>query len=555
MDGCAAGGANATFANRACAAGAHVCTSNEWVQNRAGIAPLHHYWTDDALNYGAGSGPCGTLSCGTGNCFVTTGTTYAINCGATTPMRVCAGTGGSPVTDPEGNTCNWTACGFNSVSPNAYFGGCSGNNTAGVLCCSGTHQYFVNASTGNDSNPGTSASPFKTITRALSFAVGRDTVFVKPGTYSAGETFPLQVPAGVNLIGDEPNRGGGVTPTTMNGHGLANGSTFIGAVVVPAAGATVAGFTVTTTAPPSGQFGMGIYPSASGAIIRNNTITGNQSNGIYINVSGSTNHLMLLNSITANSSNGIANRTIQGGKAENNTITGNAYGVDFDGPGADFGGGPANSVGNNILSCNSNSDIWTNTAISIFASNNKWDHVPPTSSTTSATGGIDIYNGGGATITTTGSSQAPIPCPACSITAVSQQAFDSTMTGCGGVVSFANRSTLCPSGCHVCGANEWLAHHGTLAPAHNYWTNDLLGYNSPSPPVCFSTSGPNFCSAANQGPGGVCVTTQPDPEGNNCNNPGHALCPDTTSNQFFGGCNGLISGVAVDRSGALCCCP
>jgi hypothetical protein len=395
----------------------------------------------------------------------------------------------------------------------------------------------VNTSTGNDSNPGTSASPFKTITRALSFAVGRDTVFVKPGTYSVGETFPLQVPAGVNLIGDEPNRGASTgAPVKIAGN------------VTMGANSTLAGFTVTTST------GSGVTLATANVAVRNNTITGNNTN-IAVLVSSSTNHLIALNAITNNASIGIYSATAATGKVENNTITGNQFiGIEYDAAGGDLGGGSFGSVGNNILSCNTNTDFWTNIAGTVNANNNKWDHVPPTQSSTALGNGLDLYFSTATTVTTAGAALAPNPCPACSASAVSSQVFDGIMIGCGAAVSFANRATLCPSYCHVCGANEWLAHRGTLAPAHNYWTNDLLGYSSPT---CFSTSGPTFCGSLSppQGPGGVCAPTQPDPEGNMCNSPNHALCPDTTSNQFFGGCNGLISGVAVDRSGALCCCP
>jgi hypothetical protein len=439
------------------------------------------------------------------------------------------------VTDLEGNTCNWTACGFNSALPNAYFGGCSGNNTAGVLCCSGTHQYFVNASTGNDTNPGTSAAPFKTITKALSVAVKSDTVFVKPGTYSVGETFPLQVPAGVNLIGDEPNRGAStVTPVKIAGN------------VNMGAGSTLAGFTVTST-------GNGVTLATAEVVVRNNMFTGNTAFGV--NVSNSTGHLILLN-VSTNNNEGIVYTGNNSGKAENNTITGNSFiGVEIDAPGTgDFGGGFAGSVGNNILSCNT-TDFWTNIAGTVNANNNKWDHVPPTQSSTASGNGLDLF-ASGTTVTTAGAALTPNPCPACSGSAVSSQVFDGIMIGCGGAVSFANRATLCPSYCHVCSPNEWVSHHGTLAPAHNYWTSDLLGYSNTSP-ICLSVSGPNFCSSAGEGPGGVCAPTQPDPEGNNCINPNHALCPDTTNspNQFFGACNGMVAGVVVDRSGALCCCP
>lgn len=123
MIGCAA--AN-VFADRAkvCPAGSHVCTAKEWMDNRAGLAPKHHYWTNDLLKY-SGTGPS---AC---SVSLTTGS----DCGAETPMRVCTGTGTAAVTDPVGNVCNWVACGYETTTPNLYFGGCAGNTTAGTLCC------------------------------------------------------------------------------------------------------------------------------------------------------------------------------------------------------------------------------------------------------------------------------------------------------------------------------------------------------------------------------------------------------------------------------------
>ena len=117
-----------TFPNRAtaCPAGSHVCSAKEWVDNHGSLAPKHHYWTNDPLKY-EGSGPS---AC---SVSLTTGS----DCGAETPMRVCTGTGTAAVTDPEGNVCNWVACGYGALTPNQYFGGCAGNTTAGTLCCAG----------------------------------------------------------------------------------------------------------------------------------------------------------------------------------------------------------------------------------------------------------------------------------------------------------------------------------------------------------------------------------------------------------------------------------
>jgi hypothetical protein len=125
MQGCSG---HVAYGGRAilCAPSSHVCTANEFMANHGGSPPSHHYWTNDALRYNGVEG----------SCFVSTssGATCAVG-----PMRVCTGTG-TDVTDPEGNICNWTGCGLDTVptsgstAPNHYFGGC-GYGLAGTLCC------------------------------------------------------------------------------------------------------------------------------------------------------------------------------------------------------------------------------------------------------------------------------------------------------------------------------------------------------------------------------------------------------------------------------------
>ena len=109
-----------TFANRAtlCASGYHVATATEWATFNNKVVPTHNYWTDDNLGYwGNGPASCAASSLGFGTA-------------CDQPMRVCTAAG----TDPEGNSCQWTKCGLDSKGPNFYFGGCSGNTTAGTLC-------------------------------------------------------------------------------------------------------------------------------------------------------------------------------------------------------------------------------------------------------------------------------------------------------------------------------------------------------------------------------------------------------------------------------------
>jgi hypothetical protein len=101
------------------AAGCQVCRAAEWISKSGGIAPSHDYWTADDLKWSGANLACSVS--------LTTGT----DCGDT-PMRVCVD---GNATDPNGNMCNWSNCGYEANTPNDHFGGCEGNTTAGTVCC------------------------------------------------------------------------------------------------------------------------------------------------------------------------------------------------------------------------------------------------------------------------------------------------------------------------------------------------------------------------------------------------------------------------------------
>jgi hypothetical protein len=385
LQGC---GGKVTFPNRAtlCAPGCRPATADEWVANSGSLAPTHHYWTDDVLNYSNANGACGQGGCDTNACFVTRTNAQSSPCPAGQPMRVCAGSGGGNLADSDGNTCTWTACGYNSVAPKQSFGGCSGtsDNTAGTLCACGIKHWFVSTA-GNDSNPGTSAQPFKTVTKALSLAKAGETVFVKPGQYGTanGDTLPFNVPAGVLLIGDESTRG------TASGQ-----ITLLFGTVVPAAGAVVAGFEITGVTPSNG-----LSASAAGATIRSNSFVGSQNFAMQVTAPNQT---ILLNAFSGNPTGwGIlfSAPSTPSGKLENNAFTTNSFGIEMDAPGGDLGGGSAGSVGNNVFSCNSQADLWIAAGVAVTASNNKWDHVPPTTSASDTRAGMDFFTQAGANVT------------------------------------------------------------------------------------------------------------------------------------------------------------
>src|SRR3989442_1789130 len=152
--------------------------------------------------------------------------------------------------------------------------------------------YYVSASVGSDTNPGTQNSKFKRITHAMTVATrSGTTVHVAPGTYSSDEIFPIIVPAGVLLIGDEPTKGAGTpgvtSPTSIVGGGLAPGSApgAVGVAVLPGAGSTVAGFTITNNK-SSFTDRRGLILGNSSVTLRNNTVTGAiHQFGVYVDVS------------------------------------------------------------------------------------------------------------------------------------------------------------------------------------------------------------------------------------------------------------------------------
>ncbi|MBU8896738.1 hypothetical protein KRR26_14055 [Corallococcus sp. M34] len=117
MVGCAG---RVTWDQRAslCGSGYVPATAADWNTRSNGTAPTHDYWTDDHLRYSGDATACAVSA------------TAGTSCGPNTPMRVCT----AAASDPEGNACNWRNCGYGTISPNRYYGGCVGNVTAGTLC-------------------------------------------------------------------------------------------------------------------------------------------------------------------------------------------------------------------------------------------------------------------------------------------------------------------------------------------------------------------------------------------------------------------------------------
>ena len=181
------------------------------------------------------------------------------------------------------------------------------------------------------------------------------------------------------LIGDEANKGAGSSPTTIFGGGSAPAFPGVSVALLPGTGSTIAGFTITNA---SGNFHDGVILSNSSVTLRNNTITGESRYGV--NVDASTDHVITRNHIVNNPGSGLG--FVNGGvgsKVDTNVITGNGVGVEYDVAGGDLGSTSAGgSAGGNVISCNANDLVAAvaapQTAITISAANNFWDHATPT---------------------------------------------------------------------------------------------------------------------------------------------------------------------------------
>jgi hypothetical protein len=141
--------------------------------------------------------------------------------------------------------------------------------------------YYVDASRGSDTNPGTLGAPFKTVTHAVASAGPSKVIFIAPGTYDTalGETFPISLQSGESLLGDVPNKGAGPTPTIIYGSGDADpapGNDLL-AAILGADGASISGLSISA---PYTATTHGIYFVNASVSITDNTL-GSETTSLY----------------------------------------------------------------------------------------------------------------------------------------------------------------------------------------------------------------------------------------------------------------------------------
>jgi parallel beta-helix repeat protein len=136
----------------------------------------------------------------------------------------------------------------------------------------------VNPASGNDNAAGSQAAPYKTITRALQRATFGTRIQLTNGTYNttSGERFPLVIPAGVTVVGNESQKGRGIV---LEGSGEFNSPTFArqNVMIRPENGAQLRGVIVTNRA----QRGTGVWIEATSPTIANNTFINCGREGVF----------------------------------------------------------------------------------------------------------------------------------------------------------------------------------------------------------------------------------------------------------------------------------
>lgn len=263
----------------------------------------------------------------------------------------------------------------------------SGDVTIAPTFMVATADFYVNPRLGADDAAGTSAAlAFRTLTRALSAAAPvkdvSPVIALAPGLYDAagGEVFPLVVPPGVTLLGDEDNYGAGIT---VDGAGPMPGWTAIPVGIVPSSGAAVRGLSVRT----SGRFSIAYDPPSGGTgiTLSRNTIAPGSDGGLYVQVAEwgvIDDNVWLAGAMTL----------VAVGGAGTTAVSDNVFHgpVELDGNHVDLGGGAGSSTGHNqFLGDGIN---WID-GVGVMARNNRWRHAPPTLATEYAAGPseFDIY--------------------------------------------------------------------------------------------------------------------------------------------------------------------
>ena len=181
---------------------------------------------------------------------------------------------------------------------------------------------YVNPQTGSDAAAGSQSAPFKTIARAIDRAASGTTIQLAPGTYSAasGEQFPLEIPSGVKVIGNETNKGRG---TLIQGSGKFVRPTAAGQniTILLATNSQLHGVTVTNL----DSRGTGVWIESTSPTVANCTFTLCKREGVF--ATGTANPAILDNIFRENSAAGVITAGTAKGVIRRNIFQKTGFGI------------------------------------------------------------------------------------------------------------------------------------------------------------------------------------------------------------------------------------
>ncbi|MEM6401334.1 MAG: S-layer homology domain-containing protein [Cyanobacteria bacterium P01_D01_bin.116] len=189
---------------------------------------------------------------------------------------------------------------------------------------------YINPVTGSDTSNGSRLSPFKSLTRALNSVRSPAILQLAPGTYDVvnGEVFPLIIPNGIWLVGNEATKGQGIViegsgDYQIKSFGLQN------ITLILASDAQLMGVTITN---PINK-GTGVWIDSTSPTVANNTFIKCRREGIFI--SGNAKPAILDNVFVLNASAGLVMARNSKGEILRNVMQRNSIGIalsDFSAP-------------------------------------------------------------------------------------------------------------------------------------------------------------------------------------------------------------------------------
>ncbi|MUG97482.1 DUF1565 domain-containing protein [Scytonema sp. UIC 10036] len=181
---------------------------------------------------------------------------------------------------------------------------------------------YVDPVMGNDANSGTRSNPYRTLTRALKATASGKMIQLAPGTYSTigGEAFPLVIPDGVMVLGNEATKGKGIL---ISGSGEYHSQSFgtQNITLLLLGDAQLIGVTLTN---PMAK-GTGVWIESASPTLANNTLTQCGREGVF--VSGTAEPTIRDNVFVQNTIAGLVMARYGKGEVLRNVLQKNALGI------------------------------------------------------------------------------------------------------------------------------------------------------------------------------------------------------------------------------------